>query len=81
MVERNENVVETGRSMGTGPLTTLVGLVTTVLAMSFDLAENEHLHLQVEPAEVEQTGGEPADGEVSEQSATDETGGAEEGSR
>jgi glycosyltransferase involved in cell wall biosynthesis len=81
MVERNENVVGTGRSMGTGPLTTLVGLVTTVLAMSFDLAENEHLHLQVEPAEVEQTGGEPADGEVSEQSATDETGGAEEGSR
>jgi glycosyltransferase involved in cell wall biosynthesis len=75
MVERNENVVETGRSMGTGPLTTLVGLVTTVLAMSFDLAENEHLHLQVEPAEVESEAVEAV-----EQSAA-ETGDAEEGSR
>jgi hypothetical protein len=27
--------------------------VTTVLAMSFDLAENEHLHVRVRPEEVD----------------------------
>jgi hypothetical protein len=58
--EKNENTVErnmkghrTGRSTGNGPLTALVGLVTTVLAMSFDLAENEHLHVRVDPKDVE----------------------------
>ena len=55
MVERNVNVVRTERSTGTGPLTVLVGLVTTVLAMSFDLTENEHLHVRVRPEDVEAT--------------------------
>jgi glycosyltransferase involved in cell wall biosynthesis len=53
MVETDTKVVEAGRSTGNGPLTVLVGLVTTVLAMSFDLAENEHLHVRVDPSEVE----------------------------
>ena len=53
IVERNTNVSRTGRSTDFGPLTVLVGLVTTVLAMSFDLAENEHLHVRVRPEEVD----------------------------
>jgi glycosyltransferase involved in cell wall biosynthesis len=44
----NMNTSQTERPRGRGPLTTLIGLMTTGLAVVFDAAQNEPLHVTVD---------------------------------